>query len=604
MIKSLRFMLFGILMLMAGSAFADGIVFNFDDDYARLFPAITGVSSSDSHDGDIDEAITSIEIQGVTVTVSAKDEDNNNANRIWSGSPRLRMYSGTFSVKAAEKISKIVFNANNKFSLTASTGTLDGTTWTGEATEVVFTVGGNTQLKSIEVTLGEGSVTPGDNPGDNPGEVISTDGTIVFGNLNLENGVQYTDPFDGGTFTVTFAGGGNDGKYYDTGSGIRVYGDGSMTVAAKSGNLTKILIAFDGDKKPETADIVSTGTYDVEAGVWTGNASEVIFTRPSGTGHWRIQSVTAEVDGSAPVVEVVAKPVIRPNGGEFEGSIEVTIACATEGATIYYFDSSKIVETETAIEGTWVEYTAPFTITETTTITAFALKGHKTSEHVEATFTKKESEIVPIVDGITFDFDEAGTILLDLPGESSGSGENYVADGDINEDKTAIFDNVSITVSAGVPGEDGNLRTPNRLWNSSPKLRMYSGKITVKGNDIQMIIFEANSKFNLTPNVGTLTEKTWEGEANEVEFAVGGNTQIKNITVVLKQAATAIQTVNNVVENTVIYNLAGQQISARPKDACYPLGRRTLATKGTQERDARNLQKGLYIVNGRKFIVK
>ena len=604
MIKSLRFMLFGILMLMAGSAFADGIVFNFDDDYARLFPAITGVSSSDSHDGDIDEAITSIEIQGVTVTVSAKDEDNNNANRIWSGSPRLRMYSGTFTVKAAEKISKIVFNANNKFSLTASTGTLDGTTWTGEATEVVFTVGGNTQLKSIEVTLGEGSVTPGDNPGDNPGEVISTDGTIVFGNLNLENGVQYTDPFDGGTFTVTFAGGGNDGKYYDTGSGIRVYGDGSMTVAAKSGNLTKILIAFDGDKKPETADIVSTGTYDVEAGVWTGNASEVIFTRPSGTGHWRIQSVTAEVDGSAPVVEVVAKPVIRPNGGEFEGSIEVTIACATEGATIYYFDSSKIVETETAIEGTWVEYTAPFTITETTTITAFALKGHKTSEHVEATFTKKESEIVPIVDGITFDFDEAGTILLDLPGESSGSGENYVADGDINEDKTAIFDNVSITVSAGVPGEDGNLRTPNRLWNSSPKLRMYSGKITVKGNDIQMIIFEANSKFNLTPNVGTLTEKTWEGEANEVEFAVGGNTQIKNITVVLKQAATAIQTVNNVVENTVIYNLAGQQISARPKDACYPLGRRTLATKGTQERDARNLQKGLYIVNGRKFIVK
>jgi len=604
MIKSLRFMLFGILMLMAGSAFADGIVFNFDDDYARLFPAITGVSSSDSHDGDIDEAITSIEIQGVTVTVSAKDEDNNNANRIWSGSPRLRMYSGTFTVKAAEKISKIVFNANNKFSLSASTGTLDGTTWTGEATEVVFTVGGNTQLKSIEVTLGEGSVTPGDNPGDNPGEVISTDGTIVFGNLNLENGVQYTDPFDGGTFTVTFAGGGNDGKYYDTGSGIRVYGDGSMTVAAKSGNLTKILIAFDGDKKPETADIVSTGTYDVEAGVWTGNASEVIFTRPSGTGHWRIQSVTAEVDGSAPVVEVVAKPVIRPNGGEFEGSIEVTIACATEGATIYYFDSSKIVETETAIEGTWVEYTAPFTITETTTITAFALKGHKTSEHVEATFTKKESEIVPIVDGITFDFDEAGTILLDLPGESSGSGENYVADGDINEDKTAIFDNVSITVSAGVPGEDGNLRTPNRLWNSSPKLRMYSGKITVKGNDIQMIIFEANSKFNLTPNVGTLTEKTWEGEANEVEFAVGGNTQIKNITVVLKQAATAIQTVNNVVENTVIYNLAGQQISARPKDACYPLGRRTLATKGTQERDARNLQKGLYIVNGRKFIVK
>ena len=52
------------------------------------------------------------------------------------------------------------------------------------------------------------------------------------------------------------------------------------------------------------------------------------------------------------------------------------------------------------------------------------------------------------------------------------------------------------------------------------------------------------------------------------------------------------------------FSMFNGQWFARPKDACYPLGRRTLATKGTQERDARNLQKGLYIVNGRKFIVK
>ena len=39
-------------------------------------------------------------------------------------------------------------------------------------------------------------------------------GTIVFADLGLENGVQYTSPFDGGDFTVQFVGGGNDGKYY------------------------------------------------------------------------------------------------------------------------------------------------------------------------------------------------------------------------------------------------------------------------------------------------------------------------------------------------------------------------------------------------------
>ena len=122
-------------------------------------------------------------------------------------------------------------------------------------------------------------------------------GTIVFGDLELENGVQYTDPFDGGDFTVTFAGGGNDGKYYDTGTGIRVYGDGTMTIAAKSGTLTSITVTFSGTYKPESGDVVDTGSYDAETGVWEGSASQVTFTRPSGSGHWRVQQVEATVSG-------------------------------------------------------------------------------------------------------------------------------------------------------------------------------------------------------------------------------------------------------------------------------------------------------------------
>ncbi len=122
-------------------------------------------------------------------------------------------------------------------------------------------------------------------------------GTIVFGDLELENGVQYTDPFDGGDFTVTFAGGGNDGKYYTTGSGIRMYGGGTMTIAAKSGTLTSITVTYDGTYKPESGDVVDTGSYDAETGVWEGSASQVTFTRPSGSGHWRVQQVEATVSG-------------------------------------------------------------------------------------------------------------------------------------------------------------------------------------------------------------------------------------------------------------------------------------------------------------------
>lgn len=122
-------------------------------------------------------------------------------------------------------------------------------------------------------------------------------GTIVFSELNLENSVQYTDPFDGGDFTVTFAGGGNDGKYYTTGSGIRMYGGGTMTIAAKSGTLTSITVTYDGTYKPESDDVVDTGSYSAATGVWEGNASQVTFTRPTGNGNWRIQKVEATVSG-------------------------------------------------------------------------------------------------------------------------------------------------------------------------------------------------------------------------------------------------------------------------------------------------------------------
>ena len=126
-------------------------------------------------------------------------------------------------------------------------------------------------------------------------------GTIVFAELGLENGVQYLDPFDGGDFTVTFAGGANDGKYYTTGSGIRVYGGGTMTVAAKNNNtITQITVTYSGSNKPTTADVVNVGTYDPETGIWTGSAGSVIFTRPSGSGHWRVQKVEVTLSGETP----------------------------------------------------------------------------------------------------------------------------------------------------------------------------------------------------------------------------------------------------------------------------------------------------------------
>ena len=152
------------MMLFAGQAMAEEVTINFDDDYATLFPTLPGTSSGSGAtavtDGDFTETTTSTAVSGITVTVSPADEGKT-ANRIWNASPRLRVYSGTLTVSGTD-ITKIVFDAPSKFNLSTSTGTLDGKTWTGDKTnEVVFTVGGNSQIKSIVVTLGEGGDTPG-----------------------------------------------------------------------------------------------------------------------------------------------------------------------------------------------------------------------------------------------------------------------------------------------------------------------------------------------------------------------------------------------------------------------------------------------------------
>lgn len=81
--------------------------------------------------------------------------------------------------------------------------------------------------------------------------------------------------------------------------------------------------------------------------------------------------------------DVVATPVINPNGGSFWESQEVSISCATDGATIYYTTDGTDPTTGSAV------YSASFTITATNTVKAFAVKADMTdSEIATAEFTK------------------------------------------------------------------------------------------------------------------------------------------------------------------------------------------------------------------------
>ena len=79
----------------------------------------------------------------------------------------------------------------------------------------------------------------------------------------------------------------------------------------------------------------------------------------------------------------IETPVIRPNGGRFTGRQTVKITCATEGAVIHYTTDGTTPTASSPV------YEGAFTITETTTVKAIAVKDkYLDSEVASATFTK------------------------------------------------------------------------------------------------------------------------------------------------------------------------------------------------------------------------
>ena len=93
-------------------------------------------------------------------------------------------------------------------------------------------------------------------------------------------------------------------------------------------------------------------------------------------------TTTPELTADFTTIYQYHAPTFTPNGGSFNDSQSVTIS-ADNGATIRYTVNG---DNPTATTGT--EYSGAFTLTETTTVKALAIKNGITSGVVSATFTK------------------------------------------------------------------------------------------------------------------------------------------------------------------------------------------------------------------------
>ena len=151
-----------------------------------------------------------------------------------------------------------------------------------------------------------------------------------------------------------------------------------------------------------------------------------------------------------------------------------------------------------------------------------------------------------MAEDVVFDFNnDIATIFPTITSYSSGTGADYVADGEFNETTTsAAIDGVTVTVTAS----DAEANNRNRLWATNPRLRMYDGTITFasageKITKIEMTISTNKSLVanNNTADSGTLTqvtkqtnsEMTWTGEAQSVTITIAGNTQFSKAVVTL-----------------------------------------------------------------------
>ena len=126
--------------------------------------------------------------------------------------------------------------------------------------------------------------------------------------------------------------------------------------------------------------------------------------------------VTRASEYVAPVEKTVETPTFSPNGGEVQAGATVTIACATDGAKIYYTTNGTTPTTASTL------YSGAITMNEGMTLKAIAVKdGYTNSAVAQATFTIKAKEVVatPAISPNGGEVQEGATVTISCATEGA-----------------------------------------------------------------------------------------------------------------------------------------------------------------------------------------
>ena len=181
-------------------------------------------------------------------------------------------------------------------------------------------------------------------------------------------------------YTIT-----KDGITLDVEQGIangvhyRFYKNKKVVITSAIGPMTKIVFECigSGDQQYGPGGFTAEpGDYvPIEKqGIWVGCADRVVFTATNF--QVRATKITVTVGGDVGLFP----PHITPASGTYFGPVDVNMSCSTEGAEIFYTTDGSTPTTSSTL------FTAPFTVSEATTVKAISAKDNMVSEVVTASY--------------------------------------------------------------------------------------------------------------------------------------------------------------------------------------------------------------------------
>ena len=196
--------------------------------------------------------------------------------------------------------------------------------------------------------------------------------------------------------TLTGSKSGNNQSTFARAEDYRIYSGATFTITSTQGKIKSIVFTckVEGSKYgpgnysvPENG--VGTYTYEKEGktGTWTGSATEVVLSASAQVRMTKVVVTYEKADPNAPDAPTIS------GESTFHGSTEVTIT-AGKNLKIYYTTNGDDPTTESTL------YTAPFSITATTTVKAIAVNEETSSVSIvaEKTFTHQDAVTLSAID--------------------------------------------------------------------------------------------------------------------------------------------------------------------------------------------------------------